>query len=333
MGGEPPSSQSDRMPDNCKEQEEQHHKSKTRARESAAKSPTDMNTRLSFQSPTAVRNPLTPLTFKAPLTLSCKSPFLKNPLDERPPLAVNLAPAAMKYQGEKGEIPLSPVAKVRQLGSDFFSSWKQSMQSPKPDNTAKARRISQELCSPSMGSSQDVLLLRKALQQQRRQSKMATTPPPLVSPQTTSLNSVPSPRTPPSPSPPPSPNNKKAQQISKELCKTRSNMDCTELFFTIDTPPGTPAKSVRPFNRLFALEPPELTEPWDSFHTTQEMLIKNAVIKKDGSDVASAQTNKPGLGGFSRISVDDNDDDDDNNNNNNEDEKNKTRQSPCSVIS
>jgi hypothetical protein len=217
-----------------------------------------MNARLSYDSPIAV----TPLTFKAPLTMSFKSPFLKNPLYEKHPVAVNLAPAAMHHREEKGEIPSSPVAKVRQLGSDLFSSWKHSMQSPKPDNAARARQISQELCSPSNGPSQDVLLLRKALRQERKQkAKMATSFPSLVPPPTASSKSVPSP-------------NKKAQQISQELC------------FTIDTPPGTPAKSVHLLKEI-ALEPHspywkegELTAPWDSFYQSQEMLMRNAVIKK-----------------------------------------------------
>jgi hypothetical protein len=279
MGGEPSSSQSDPVPDNWKEQKEQQHKPNTRTiRKPAAKSPTElpptMNARSSSDSPIALR---TPLTFKAPLSMPFKSPFMKNPLYEKAPVAVNLAPAAMDHHAEKVKIiPQSPVAKARQLGSDFFSSWKYSMQSPKPDNAARARQISQELCSPygRSGPSQDGLFLRKALQKERQQARMATNTPTLVPPPTASLKSVPSP-------------NQKAQQISQELCKkTRSDTDCTDLSFTIDTPPGTPAKSVHPLKQI-ALEPHspdweegELTDPWESFHVSPEMLIKNAVIKK-----------------------------------------------------
>jgi hypothetical protein len=237
--------------------------------------PPTMNARSSFDSPIAL---ITPLTFKPPLNMPFN--FMKNSLYEKAPDAVNLAPAAMNHHHAEKEvktIPQSPVAKARQLGSDFFSSWKQSMQFPKPDNAARARQISQELCSPcSAGHSQDVLLLRNVLQQERQQAKTATPPPLVPPPPTASLKYVPSP-------------NKIAQQISQELCKTRSDADCTDLSFTIDnTPPfGTPAKSsVHRFKQI-ALEPRspywaegELTAPWVSFHASQEMLIKDAVTKK-----------------------------------------------------
>ena len=305
LGGESPSSQSDPMPDICKEQEGQHYKPKTRARVLVAKSSTDippkMNARLCFQSPIISDAPRTPRTFKAPLTLSCKSLFPKNPLDEKLPLAINLAPAAMTHAPEeKEETPMTPVAKVRQLGSDFFSSWKQSMQSPKQDNSAKAKLISQELCSPSMGPSQDVLLLRKALKQQRQQAKMATTIPPLVPPPTTSLN-CPSPKAPPPPFQ--SPNSKKAQQISQALCKTQSNMDCAGLFFTIDSPPTKAVQTIaiEPHHSPY-WEEGEVTDPWDSFHENQEMLIKNAVIQKTA---VALMPEPPSLDDSPEIPIDD----------------------------
>jgi hypothetical protein len=262
-----------------------------------------MNARSSFDSPIAL---ITPLTFKPPLNMPFN--FMKNPLYEKAPDAVNLAPAAMNHHHAEKEvktIPQSPVAKARQLGSDFFSSWKHSMQSPKPDNAARARQISQELCSPSgrSGPSQDVLLLRKALQMEREQARMAATTPALVPPLTASLKYVSSP-------------NQKAQQISQESWKkTKSDTDCTDLFaFTIDTPPGTPAKYVHPLKQI-VLEPRspdweegELTDPGESFQVSPEMLIKNAVIKKTLVALRMSEPPSQNSQDFKEILLDDDND-------------------------